>query len=340
MTGAGLVRSSSFVVAFAIVAVAAPVPGACACDVQQRTAQKAGPKVQQPANSKAAPKKDTLPMSELWVDPVDLTTRNAFYGSGGSKSVPDPRQEFDVTGVDNTGYSDGYTVSDGPRRWDVKIGREAQPELVVSRVLWLIGNHPPVMHFLPTWRRKSEPGREQLSARFRLQSDHDNEGEWAWRENPFTGTRQMKGLVVVNLLMNNWDFKTSNNRIYTVPRNGQKPWRWFVVQDLGASLGKSGWPIGNRNDIEAFESQGFIKGVENGMVEFDYRGRHRDVLEDITPADVLWACRLLDRITEKQWTDIFRAAAYPSDIASRFRAHLNSKIVEGLALSPASRARQ
>jgi hypothetical protein len=319
MTGAGLVRSSSIVVTL-LVAGAAPGPSACACDTGQR--------------------KDNAPLSELWVDPGDLTTRDAFYGRGGAASVPRADYEFEVTGVDTTGFSGGYTVSEGDRRWDVKIGREAQPELVLSRVLWLIGYHQPVMHFLPTWRKKGDPGREQVSARFRLQSDHDSEGEWAWRDNPFTGTRELKGLVVVNLLMNNWDYKTSNNRIYSARTGTGPPARWFVVQDLGASLGKSGWPIGNRNDVEGFESQRFITGLEDGMVQFDYRGRHREVLEDLTPADVLWACRLLDRITDRQWADIFRAAAYPGNIAERYRAHLAAKIAEGMALAPRTRVRR
>jgi hypothetical protein len=319
MTGAGLVRSSSVVVAFVIVAGSAPGPIACACD--------------------SARQKATAPITELWEDPGDLTKRDAFYGRGGAASVPRADYEFEVTGVDTTGFSDGYTVTEGDRRWDVKIGREAQPELVLSRVLWLVGYHQPVMHFLPTWRRKGDPGREQLSARFRLQSDHDTEGEWAWRDNPFTGTRELKGLVVVNLLLNNWDYKTSNNRIYDVPNGTRPPARWFVVQDLGASLGKSGWPIGNRNDVEGFESQRFITGLEDGMIQFDYRGRHREVLEDITPADVLWACRLLDRITDRQWADIFRAAAYPNDLSERYRAHLATKIAEGLALAPRTKAK-
>lgn len=319
MTGCGLVRSSSVVMAFALGLVAAPGPSACACDTAQ--------------------KKDGVPIAELWVDPGDLTRRDAFHGPGGPESLPSTDTEFEVTGVDTTGFSGGYNVTDGERRWDVKIGREAQSEVVVSRALWLVGYHQPVVHFLPTWRRKGDPGREQASARFRVQSDHDSEGEWAWRENPFTGTRELKGLVVINLLFNNWDFKTSNNRIYTVQSRPPAPARWFVVQDLGASLGKSGWPIGNRNDIEGFESQRFIKGVENGIIQFDYRGRHREVLEDITPADVLWACRLVDRITDQQWADIFRAAAYASDPSARFRAHLASKVAECLALDPDSRVK-
>jgi hypothetical protein len=199
----------------------------------------------------------------------------------------------------------------------------------------LIGYHQPVMYFVPNWQRKGQESSRQPSARFRLQSDHQSVDEWAWTSNPFAGTRELKGLVAANLLLNNWDFKTSNNRIYTFAWPVAGPSRWFVVQDLGASLGATGWPIGTRNDLEDFESQRFVS-VVNGELRFDYRGRHRELIKDLTVEDVLWACRLLDRISDQQWRDIFRAAAYPEAASARYRAHLEAKIAEGLALEQGS----
>ena len=35
-----------------------------------------------------------------------------------------------------------------------------------------------------------------------------------WDKNEFDGTQPFKGLVVANLLLNNWDWKTSNNKVY------------------------------------------------------------------------------------------------------------------------------
>jgi hypothetical protein len=319
MTSAWIVRSSSIVVAFTVLLAdpSLPVGGDDA------------PQANRPA----------APLAELWVDPGDISRRDAFYGPGGPESVPPADAPFEVQEIDTTGYSGGYTVKDAAgREWDVKVGAEAQPEVVTSRVLWLTGYHQPIVHFLASWKRRGDEGRDQVSGRFRLQSDHDTGGEWAWRENPFVGTRELKGLVVINLIVNNWDFKTSNNRIYTFEGESPGPRRWFVVQDVGASLGRSGWPMGTRNDIEAFESQRFVS-LDNGAVVFDYRGRHREVLEDITAADVVWACRLLQRISDQQWTDLFRAAAYPAAVAGRYRTHLAAKIAEGLALEPASRVK-
>ena len=112
--------------------------------------------------------------------------------------------------LDVTGYSFGYDVTDAQgRTWDLKLGIEAQPEVVASRVLWAIGYHQPVMHLVPTWTQEGDEAMPQSSARFRLQSDHKSEGDWSWQRNPFVGTRQMKGLVAVNLVLNNWDLKDS-----------------------------------------------------------------------------------------------------------------------------------
>jgi hypothetical protein len=270
-------------------------------------------------------------IAELWTDPGAIERRDAYNGSGGAEGAPRTEEAFEVTSLDVTGYSRGYTVTDAQGRvWSVKLGAEAQPEFIASRVLWLIGYRQPTVYFVPAWRRNGDD-RPQPPARFRLQSDHVSIGAWSWTDNPFAGTRQLNGLVAVNLLLNNWDFKTSNNRLYSVwSSNG--PERWFVVQDLGASLGGTAWPIGTRNDIERFEAQRYV-AASDGELRFDYRGRHRDVFERVTAEDVVWACRLLDRISEQQWIDLFKAAAYPEAIAARYRAHLEAKIAEGLALS-------
>ncbi len=270
-------------------------------------------------------------IAELWTDPGAIDERDAYNGPGGRDGAPAAGAAFEVTALDVTGYSRGYTVTDAQGRvWSVKLGAEAQPEVVASRVLWLIGYHQPILYFVPEWRRSGDD-RPQPSARFRFQSDHVSIGAWSWTDNPFVGTRELNGLVAVNLLLNNWDFKTSNNRLYSVPSSAG-PARWFVVQDIGASLGGTAWPIGTRNDIERFEAQHFVAAAD-GELQFDYRGRHRDVFERVTAGDVIWACRLLDRISDRQWMDIFKAAAYPDAVAVRYRTHLAAKIAEGLALA-------
>jgi hypothetical protein len=300
----------------------------------------AGPGKAVAGKSAPAGKAARAALTELWVQPRNIAERDLFLGPGGARDVPSQDGVYTVIGRDVSGNSFGYDVTDDQgRTWDLKVGIEAQPELVASRVLWAIGYHQPVMHFLSTWKKKGDEAMPQSSARFRLQSDHKSDGDWSWQDNPFTGTRQMKGLLVANLVLNNWDLKDTQNRIYTSGDRTAQPARRFVVQDLGAALGRTGWPVGNRNDIDDFESQNLIASVKDGVITFDYHARHRELFEDITPDDVAWVCGLLSRITDKQWADAFRAATYPPEIAARYIAKLKAKIAEGRAVASRHEAR-
>ena len=229
-------------------------------------------------------------------------------------------------------------------KWSVKLGPEAQTEVVASRILWAIGFHQVPNYFLTDWTMEGGPGGHPGPGRFRPELPNAKVvGEWAWSENPFTLTRPLNGLVVANLIINNWDWKTSNNKIYDLTNPDGSGERRYVVRDLGASFGKSDAPVlarvlgdripqGNRNNLEDFEKQGFIKRVTGNRVEFDYGGIHQTIVDAVTVEDVVWTCRLLARLSDEQWTAAFTAGGYPPDQAARFIAKLKSKIAEGLAL--------
>lgn len=280
----------------------------------------------------APPTPAVATLAELWQDPVDLETRDLRWGSGGQALAPSPNVDYSFTALDVTGFSSGYDVvaPDG-RAWDVKIGVEAQPEVVASRLLWAVGYRQPIVHFVPEWKLKNGPVPTPAGGRFRLESDHTIVGDWPWQGNPFQNTRQLRGLVVANLLINNWDLKTTNNKILMMPAAPGSQ-RWFTVQDLGASFGKTAWPLGSRNNLADYETQGFVLSAKGGRVQFDYHARHRELLNDITTADVVWLSQLFARLTDRQWADAFQAAAMPDDISARYIRKLKSKVQEGLAL--------
>jgi len=145
-------------------------------------------------------------------------------------------------------------------------------------------------------------------------------------------------------MINNWDWKTSNNKIYDVLNPDGTGVRMYVVRDLGASFGKSDAPgisrllgariaQGNRNNLEDFEQQGFITAVNGNQVEFDYGGIYQSVVELVTVDDVVWTSKLMSRLSDEQWNAAFAAAGYPPDQAARFIAKLKTKIAQGLALA-------
>jgi hypothetical protein len=283
-------------------------------------------------------------LSQLWNEPTDLETRDLFAGPTAGMAAPDTSKPLTFLEADKGGFSPGYELRDANGvTWNVKLGPEAQTEVVTSRILWAIGYHQVPTYYVSTWTMSGGPGGNPGAGRFRPElADRKVVGEWSWSENDFVHTPPFKGLVVANLILNNWDWKTSNNRIYEVTTpNG--PVRQYIVRDLGASLGKTSAPVfsrwlgtgvaqGNRNDLEDFERQGFIEGVVGDRVEFDYKGIYGDIVKIVTPRDVAWTARLLSRLSDAQWTDAFRAAGYSPDQSARYIAKLKSKVAEGLAL--------
>jgi hypothetical protein len=278
-------------------------------------------------------------LAELWVDPGS-SPRDLFLGVGGLTHAPAPDAPYEVVGKDATGFSVSYDVTspDGTE-WSAKLGPEAQTEVVVSRLLWGVGYHQPPTYYLPSWTVAGEDKRKESEARFRpkLTELKRRPELWSWADNSFSGTPQLKGLLVILLMLNSTDLKDDNNSIYEVTSpfgNG----RWFVVRDLGAALGETGKLYPRRNWLEGFEAQSFITAVSGSAVKFDYDGRHQELLSMIGPGDVQWAARRMARLTDRQWQDAFRAGNYAAPRAGRYIARIKEKIADGLALRVDRRA--
>jgi hypothetical protein len=274
----------------------------------------------------------------LWEEPTDLDRRDLFYGPGGRAVVPSETAPYEMIEVDTKGFSSGYDVRDAQgRKWSVKLGPEAQPEVVVSRLLWAVGYHQPATYYIRRWTL-TENGRRtaQGPARFRLErAGEENVGNWSWRDNPFIGSRPLAGLVVLMVIVNNWDLKTSQNVIYRVPSDGDASRDRYVVRDLGGSLGKTAWIIpGTRNDLRGFEEEAFIKGVAGNRVRFAYKGGWLEpqVVAGVAPRDVRWISDLMARLSPRQWSDAFRAGGYSPEETARYVARLRGKVEEGQAV--------
>jgi hypothetical protein len=281
------------------------------------------------------PAQSSVPnVSELWQAPDDLAARNLLDGPWGSTNAPDPNGTYTFVKPKTSGSSPGMTVRDQRgRTWKVKQGPEAQPEVVVSHVLSAIGYHQPPVYFLRsfTMMRDGSGPRTTAGGRFRLAGGSlKNVGKWMWEENPFVGTQPYRGLLVVLVMFNSADLKNSNNTVYELTRPQGGVSRWFVVRDLGTSLGETGRFAPEPDDIAKFERHPFIQGVHKGFVDFAYGAVHNSLLDDsITPADVQWASRLLGGLSDRQWHDAFRGAGYDSALAERYIRRLRQKIDEG-----------
>jgi hypothetical protein len=258
---------------------------------------------------------------------------------GGPALAPDPGEIYKVTEIKATGFSEGYSVVDSKKReWSVKFPPEAHSEVVSSRLLWGIGYHQPPIYYLEGWRALGADGpNPQRGARFRQKKPNfhglDSDDDWSYYENPFSNTVQMRGLLAFHAMLGNSDLKDAQNALYTLSEPVEGATKWYVARDLGQTFGRTAVLNPPRADINAFEKTPFILGTSGDRVMFEYRGRHKQLFENIRISDVVWLCTRLSKLSDQQLLDAFRAGGYDEPLATRFITRLKAKVAEGLALA-------
>jgi hypothetical protein len=266
----------------------------------------------------------------LWREPADIAALDLLAGPGGEASKPDLSS---VTFIEVVlgGYSTKYRVRDGAgREWVVKVGKEAQPETAATRLMWAVGYNADITYLVPRVEIKGKGTFE--NARFESRpAGVERFGYWEWARNPFVGKREFNGLKILMVLFNNWDLKTSNNRIAHVrgaAGSGGDELR-YVVSDLGATFGKTGNFIKhNRNMPKDYAKTNFVESVEGQKVLFGYDGKSKSVLADITTDDAKWIGALLARLSDRQIEDAFRAANYGAEDVRLLAGEVRSRINE------------
>jgi hypothetical protein len=275
-----------------------------------------------------------VPVEALWQQPSDLGQLDLFAGPE-DVAAPSANDTFEFQSVKTSGFSPGYDVTDAAgQEWSVKLGPEAQTEVVASRLLWALGYHQPSVYYVPHWTLKGGPmPGPQAGARFRPKGgDLKTDGVWSWQRNPFVGTQPYRGLIVLMLLLNSTDLRNDNNIVYKFQTADDQKVRLFAVKDLGATFGETGIYRPQRNYVDGYEHEPFLVQDANGRVKFGYRGLHRELLKQVTAEDVRWVCGLLDRLSPSQRRDAFRAGGYSPDVTERYLAALDARVYSGLAL--------
>jgi hypothetical protein len=283
-------------------------------------------------------------MRELWDPPDDIAVQDMKVGPWGSEHAPAADKPFHFAHVKTHGVSPGFTAKDDDgTEWSVKFGDEAHAEVVLSRVLSALGYHQPPVYYVGHFKLTDDKGtHDQPGARFRPKvKELKDLGEWSWQQNPFVGTTPYQGLLVILMVFDSSDLKNSNNTLYEYKPKGDDLQLWYVVRDLGTALGETARLDPKRNDPDIFERHKFISAVhDNGYVEFSYHGWHQELYKNrITAQDVQWACDLLGRLTDQQWTDAFETAGYEPPVAGRFIAAIKDRIDQGRHIGPQASSR-
>jgi hypothetical protein len=297
------------------------------------------------------------PNAILWKDPGDIASRNLFYGPGGEKDQP--RVPLSFLKEDMGGTNPKFDVRDAAgTKWKVKLGVEARPETVATRLLWAVGFGTNENYFLSEGKVNDMPARLQRGQKLvgangeiramRLQRHLCGKkvGIWSWKRNPFTGTRELNGLRVMMALLSNWDLKDDNNAIY--PDCEKPDTTHYEVSDLGASFGRTGESYTanmSKNNLREYRRSKFISKVTPDFVSFNFpthlpylymfrlplflsHQRFGWIGRRIPRSDAKWIGAYLAQLSPEQIRDAFRAAGYSPEQVEAYATTVEARIAE------------
>ncbi len=309
------------------------------------------------SSSLAAQAKDAIKEGRavIWKDPGNIGSKDLFDGPGGEAERPQLPVKF--LEEDKGGHNSKFDVEDsGGTKWKAKLGIEAQPEVVATRLLWAVGYFTNENYFVPDLEVQSLPshlhrGQGHVTApnhveKVRLQRHPEGKkiGQWSWGDKRVKHLREYNGLRVMMALIGNWDLKDENNAIYQ-DKSGDEH---YLVTDLGTAFGASGdrWTEAqSKNNLKAYQSAKFITKVTASHVSFSFprfppflyvfdlphfvhQVRMRSVGNDVPREDAKWIGSLLAQLSEKQIEDAFKAGGYSPEDAAAYTKAVQGRIAE------------
>src|SRR5215470_12390733 len=139
----------------------------------------------------------------IWSNPIDIESRDLFHGPGARSQVP--RGSFTFVKEDLNGTSPKFVIKDQDEvKWRLKLGIEARPEIVASRIVWAVGYYADEDYFvrdlcvggmparLHRGQKLAGPDNCVVNARLKREPpDEKKIGTWRWRSDTFKGTREL-----------------------------------------------------------------------------------------------------------------------------------------------------
>lgn len=296
----------------------------------------------------------------IWHDPGQIASLDLYYGQGGKEGQP--VAPFTFESEDMNGTNPKFDARDAKgNKWRVKLGNEARPEVVASRLLWATGyfvNDDYVLESADVEGLHMKRGQNMIKngghiteARFARKPEGQKKiGIWKWKDNPFVGTKEFNGLRVMMAVMNNWDLKDMNNAVFHDKKADRDI---LLTSDIGATFGTNGlsWTVArSKGNIGTFKGSKFIERATDTEVDFatpkpptarlietggipeakDYTMRSglEWIGKNIPRQDARWIGSLLGQLTHQQLVDAFRAGHFPPDQIDAYVEIVESRIHE------------
>ena len=306
---------------------------------------------------------DAVHNASIWRDPGDIASKDMFFGEGGQSGQP--VAPFTFLSEDLNGTNPKFDARDANgTKWRVKLGEEARPEIVASRLLWAIGyyvNDDYNLHLatvqglhLKRGAGRIHNGEQIIDARFARKPGKETKvAIWEWKTCPFRDTREFNGLRVMMAVLNSWDLKDVNNAVYTNKKTGHET---FLVSDIGATFATNTLETSRAKDkgnVNSYVGSKFITKTTPTTVDFGTPGAPTAVLlksggvlagdyfkrrgfdwigEDIPREDARWVGNMLGQLSHQQLVDAFRAGNFPPESIEQYVTVLEGRIAQLKAL--------
>src|SRR5687768_12398536 len=171
--------------------------------------------------------------AKIWVDRGPIQHLDLFWANGKPDRVPVGPFTFVAEDVGGTNPKAHVRDVNGVL-WGVKWDEEVQSEVAASRLAWAMGLRVDETYYVetgtivfpggqrPAFQRIGsfidKRGNLKEAARFkRWVPEQKIVGDWSFDENPLTAEGGYSVLVLMNVIMANWDAKDSNNKLLSVP---------------------------------------------------------------------------------------------------------------------------
>jgi hypothetical protein len=273
-----------------------------------------------------------LRVDALWHDPGEIPTLDLAFGSGGKERAPRRDATYSFVKEDLGGTSTKFYIKDQDGvEWLVKVGDEARGETAATRLVWAMGYFTDEDYFVPELhvsglsklhrhsKSVHQDGTVTKARLKRIEKGQKKLANWVWADNPFRGSRELNGLRTMMALINNWDLKTVNNKVYgskqdhpkreeegsashdqpeklgdgndAATDDGVQPAAMpvnddvrYVVSDLGASFGRTGAFFSrSKGKVRDYVKDKFIRASTPETVDFVMRTKPGGIIGFFKP---------------------------------------------------------
>lgn len=277
----------------------------------------------------------------LWADRGDIAKLELYYGIGSPEEMPKSPFQFDKEDVSGTNPKIKVIDANGVK-WNIKFDEEVHGEVAASRIVWACGFMVEESYFVPAGKVNGVTGLERArkfvgadgsftDGMFEKRPDNiaRRRNNWTWDSNPFVGTKELSGLMILLTMLNNWDAKPTNNNVLGMYDDAGKIWDWYLVADWGGSFGKmSGFVTYSKWNLEDYNRQAFLEGVSGGKLKLHYRGRSAGSIRAVPVEHAKWFAGIVGQLTDAQLRDAFKAGAGTSSEIEGFTRRVRAKINE------------